>query len=314
MPPHTSPTSRPLSDDEKIDMLNFFEKGDHQHLRAVLIALTVDPKLGPAVLKTMKRDVLPYMETDVADLRMIQKKPKRSLRDAPWWDKAYSNPEYFINPDTWPLDMAAYAVPSPASSPRSVLREEFDEKFFKWSADPGDENPRPATPRATKKRKVRESTTHTQEAMATLTKPLKEPKAEPSSPSAYVLRKSLSPARIIKGPKTRAVTQKENEKVVPVETVARRVLERLSYVKDFETCFMDLGETSTEYPSRPENPVASVLSGRDHNIVPSPKRNPATPKMKAIIIKKEPSSLKAVPVAERKIPSPPSIPRSVVKS
>ena len=115
---------------------------------------------------------------------------------------------------------------------------------------------------------------------------------------------------------TRSISQKENEKAVPVENVARRILESSSRLKLETDLHIDIGqsETSSEGapPTRPENPVASVLSGRDRNIASPPKRNLVASKVKTIQVKRAvvtPPATKT-PAAERNLPSRPRVART----
>ncbi|KAI0801897.1 hypothetical protein BC629DRAFT_1495228 [Irpex lacteus] len=317
-PSRSSHGLRALSLEDKFEMLNFFEQADHQHLRAVLVALTIDSELGPFVLQAMKRDVLPYMETGVASLRMIHKVkrladlwnipgyfsghgdtcsegPKRCLDDAPLWKKAYRNLRSLNDPDT--STSGAEVGVAPTSSTHSTSEISFD-RFFQWNANQGtSETPQLSTPRMTKKRKIRDSTTHAaSEVVATPVKPLKQSVATSLVPSN---RKSPNTSPLAKRPAIRTTAHKENERAVPVEGVARRVLERSPTNKMvLGTLFSVLNDCAVDdtQPSRPENPVASVLAQRsDNNNLPSPKRNLATPKPKTVVKKSTPS-----PATERK--------------
>lgn len=341
MPPPLAPAGRPLSDKDRYEMLDFFEWGEHQHLRAILIALTLNEQLGPAVLKTMKQDVLPYMESGITSSRMQQKvkrlskkwkipgrfsdpscadpeTSKLSLEDAPLWNKAYQNIESLIDPDPRPPNLPTRAAPSRLRSSYSASQHDCVERRMKWNADEDDHHNdersgQPSTLRATKKRKIRESTANLQESTTTQIKPIKN---EPSSPPALSSRENEAPIQSPGYSKARSLTQKENERPVPVEAVARRVLESSSRLKLETDLFIDIGqsEASSEDapPSRPENPVASVLSGRDRNIASPPKRGLVAPKTKTTQVKRVVLTLPATktPIAERNLPSRPRVTRT----
>ncbi|KAI0702305.1 hypothetical protein BC835DRAFT_1303486 [Cytidiella melzeri] len=287
--PATRP-SRALSDDDKSEMLHFFALGDHQHLRAVLTALVNDPKLGAAVLDVMKRDILPYMGTDMSDFRMATKvkrlvrkwgvagdrlepghlgcsRLKKSLCDAPLWCKAYPDGKLVKDPD-----VSTHSIADPV------------ERFLQWSVTPeagsGSPSALLSTARATKKRKIRESSSYQHETPPT---PVSQAKPTPPMP---VCRKSLPVSKAVRHPPTRSA----NEKAVPLETVARRIMERASNGNILQTSFTDNHEGILEdlQLSRPENPVASVLAGHDHNSALPPRRTPCPPK--PVVLKRIPAA------------------------
>lgn len=278
------PTSRLahiLSNSDKSEMLALFEIAEHQHLQAILAALVNDPELGVAVLHVMKRDVLPSMEIDETDLRMVARVDRLCNR----WDVIRHTQEVghlALNPPTKSLRDSQVIKHPHTERPGTLVHADSVcsvDDFLHWSVNPEPSTKRPQlpAPRLTKKRKIRDNSTRPQKIIAAASQ--QDTPAPPLSNRAKssTERNSKGAAR----PPTRSAAHKENEKAVPLDAVVKRVLQRSSGVTDIlQAAFTVRNEATFEgaQPSRPENPVASVLAGRDCNVAPLPRCISGTPK------------------------------------